>query len=171
MVQVPDLEEPDVVERRANTAPYWLAAWVVMLGVIAVAIWASTRPVPTPTSRVAGTSATAPVVVVSGPSQTSTVARQTREVPGPEVTRLVPGPAVTRNVTGTVQSISPDRLHVTISHAAIAALDMPAAVDTFAVRDEHLLDEVAVGDSIQFLLRKDSATGEWTLSGIEQSAP
>jgi len=58
--------------------------------------------------------------------------------------------------TGVVQQIRPEQGKVKISHEPIVALGWPSMTMTFRVKDKSVLEGIAVGDKVQFVLEKDA---------------
>lgn len=69
---------------------------------------------------------------------------------------------------GEVRKIDLEAGKVTLKHAAIKSLDMPAMTMVFAVKDKALLDRLKAGDKIRFKVVDDGGT--LTLTEI-QPAP
>lgn len=69
---------------------------------------------------------------------------------------------------GEVRKIDLEAGKVTLKHAAIKSLDMPAMTMVFAVKDKALLDRLKAGDKIRFKVVDDG--GKLTLTEI-QPAP
>ena len=57
--------------------------------------------------------------------------------------------AQTFNGTGIVRNITPSRTHVVIEHQTIEGF-MDAMTMPFAIRDDSLLQSIAIGDSVDF---------------------
>ncbi len=65
---------------------------------------------------------------------------------------------------GEVRKIDKPQARLTLRHAEIKNLDMPAMTMVFRVRDTRLLDTLAVGDKVRFEAEK--LDGEFTLTRI-----
>ena len=65
---------------------------------------------------------------------------------------------------GEVRMIDKPQARLTLRHAEIKNLDMPAMTMVFRVRDTRLLDTLAVGDKVRFEAEK--LDGEFTLTRI-----
>lgn len=56
--------------------------------------------------------------------------------------------------SGEVRRIAKDTNKITLRHGEIKSLDMPPMTMVFNVRDPKLLDQVKVGDKVQFAVEK-----------------
>ncbi len=65
-------------------------------------------------------------------------------------------PASTVSGTGVVQQVKADQGRVKIQHDPIPALDWPAMSMYFRVSDKAVLEGVAAGDKVRFVLEKDA---------------
>jgi Cu(I)/Ag(I) efflux system periplasmic protein CusF len=66
---------------------------------------------------------------------------------------------------GEVRKVDKDAKKITIRHAPIVYLDMPAMTMVFQVKDAALLDKVKPGDKVKFTAEKTG--GAFTLTMIE----
>jgi Cu(I)/Ag(I) efflux system periplasmic protein CusF len=66
---------------------------------------------------------------------------------------------------GEVRKVDKDAKKITIKHAPIVYLDMPAMTMVFQVKDSTLLEKVKPGDKIKFTAEKTG--GAFTLTTIE----
>lgn len=66
---------------------------------------------------------------------------------------------------GEVRKVDKDAKKITIRHAPIVYLDMPAMTMVFQVKDPAMLDQVKAGDKIRFAA--DKAGGAYTITQIE----
>jgi Cu(I)/Ag(I) efflux system periplasmic protein CusF len=69
-------------------------------------------------------------------------------------------------VAGEVQKLDPANQRVTLKHAGIKHLDMPAMAMAFKVRDAKQLDGLAVGDRVRFVAEK--VDGNYTITSIQK---
>ena len=81
-----------------------------------------------------------------------------------------PGPAataatVTDMTDGEVRKIDLEAGKVTLKHADIKNLDMPAMTMVFVVKDKALLDKLKVGDKVRF--RAVNEAGKFTVTDIQ----
>lgn len=67
--------------------------------------------------------------------------------------------------TGEVRKIDKEAGKITIKHGPLANLEMPAMTMVFRVKDPAMLDQVKVGDQIQFVAEK--INGALTVAKIE----
>jgi Cu/Ag efflux protein CusF len=70
-------------------------------------------------------------------------------------------------VAGEVVKIDKPGARVTLKHAGIKHLDMPAMSVSFRVRDVKLLDDLVVGDRIRFVA--DRIDGQYTVTAISKA--
>ena len=76
-------------------------------------------------------------------------------------------PAATAAMSeGEVRKIDKDAGKITLKHGEIKNLGMPPMTMVFRVKDPTLLDQVKVGDKVQFVAEK--AGGQYTVTGIER---
>jgi Cu(I)/Ag(I) efflux system periplasmic protein CusF len=68
-------------------------------------------------------------------------------------------------VDGEVRRVDKDAKKITIRHAAIPKLDMPAHTMVFQVQDPAMLEQVKVGDKIRFDAEK--VGGAFLLTKVE----
>ena len=68
-------------------------------------------------------------------------------------------------IDGEVRRVDKDAKKLTIRHAPIANLDMPAMTMVFQVKDPAMLDQVKAGDKIRFVAEKSS--GAYTVTHLE----
>ena len=66
---------------------------------------------------------------------------------------------------GEVRKVNKDARKLTIKHAPIAALDMPAMTMVFHVKDPAMLEQVKAGDKVKFAAEK--LGGAYTVTKIE----
>ncbi len=66
---------------------------------------------------------------------------------------------------GEVRKIDLEAGKVTLKHADIKSLDMPAMTMVFLVKDKAMLDKLKTGDKIKFKVINDS--GKFTLTEIQ----
>ena len=66
---------------------------------------------------------------------------------------------------GEVRKIDLEAGKVTLKHADIKSLDMPAMTMVFAVKDKAMLDKLKTGDKVRFKVVNDS--GKLTLTEIQ----
>ena len=66
---------------------------------------------------------------------------------------------------GEVRKVDRDARKITIRHAPIVHLDMPAMTMVFQVKDPALLDKVKTGDKVRFTAEKTG--GAFTVTTIE----
>ena len=76
-----------------------------------------------------------------------------------------PTQAMTDMVDGEVRKVDKDARKITLRHAEIKQLDMPAMSMVFQVKDPAMLDKVKAGDKVKF--KAESAGGAMTLTEIE----
>ena len=68
-------------------------------------------------------------------------------------------------IDGEVRKVDKDAKKITLKHAPMPALDMPAMTMVFQVKDPALLDKVKAGDKVKFQAEK--LGGAFTVTGIE----
>ena len=68
---------------------------------------------------------------------------------------------------GEVRRVDKDAKKITIRHAPIASLDMPAHTMVFQVSDAAMLDQVKAGDKVRFQAEK--VGGAFRLTKIERA--
>ena len=68
---------------------------------------------------------------------------------------------------GEVRKVDKDAKKITIRHAAIANLDMPAHTMVFQVRDPAMLEQVKPGDKVRF--EAENVGGAFRLTRIERA--
>ncbi|MDP1707609.1 MAG: copper-binding protein [Gammaproteobacteria bacterium] len=66
---------------------------------------------------------------------------------------------------GTVKKINPDAGKIMIEHGPLYTLNMPAMTMVFLVQDRSLLDQVSVGDKINFIA--ENIDGKPTVTKLE----
>ena len=66
---------------------------------------------------------------------------------------------------GEIRKVDKDAKKITIKHAPIKSLDMPAMTMVFQVKDAAMLDQVKAGDKINFAA--DKVNGAYTVMQIE----
>jgi Cu(I)/Ag(I) efflux system protein CusF len=66
---------------------------------------------------------------------------------------------------GEVRRVDREQGRITLRHAEIKALDMPAMTMVFSVRDKALLDRVNAGDRVRFAAVNES--GKFTVTEIQ----
>ena len=84
----------------------------------------------------------------------------------PGATASAPATA-TAMTDGEVRKIDLDAGKVTLKHADIKSLDMPAMTMVFVVKDKALLDKLKTGDKIKFKAVNDA--GKFTVTEIQTS--
>jgi Cu(I)/Ag(I) efflux system periplasmic protein CusF len=65
-----------------------------------------------------------------------------------------------------VVKIDKTQRRLTLKHNGVKNLDMPAMTMTFRVKDERLLDAVAVGDKVSF--SADKLDGQYTVTALKK---
>ncbi len=75
------------------------------------------------------------------------------------------GAAMAQSVDGEVKKIDLDAAKVTIKHAEIKNLDMPAMQMVFRVTDPAWLKKLQVGDKVSFTA--DKVNGQFTVTAID----
>jgi Cu(I)/Ag(I) efflux system periplasmic protein CusF len=70
-------------------------------------------------------------------------------------------------VAGEVVKIDKAAARLTIKHAGIKHLDMPAMSIALRVRDPRMLDEVAVGDRVRFIAER--ADGQYVVTMLAKA--
>ena len=76
-----------------------------------------------------------------------------------------PAQAMTNMVAGEVRKVDKDARKITLRHAEIKQLDMPAMTMVFQVKDPAMLDKVKAGDKVKF--KAENAGGAMTVTEIE----
>ena len=84
----------------------------------------------------------------------------------PGATASAPATA-TAMTDGEVRKIDLDAGKLTLKHADIKSLDMPAMTMVFVVKDKALLDKLKTGDKIKFRAINDA--GKFTVTEIQTS--
>jgi Cu/Ag efflux protein CusF len=74
--------------------------------------------------------------------------------------------AATASASGTVRNVDRASARVTIDHAPIPSIGMPAMSMSFKVADPKLLDRVRQGDQVNFEIRQ-SGLG-WIVTGLDR---
>ena len=69
-------------------------------------------------------------------------------------------------VDAEVRKIDKDQARLTLRHAEIKKLDMPAMTMVFRMRDKAALDSLAVGDKVQFEAEK--IEGQFVVTSIRK---
>ena len=82
-----------------------------------------------------------------------------------DVAQAMPGEGAGPLTAGEVKKIDPGAGKVTIKHAPIENLDMPAMTMVFRVKDPAMLGQLKVGDKIKFLA--DKVNGAITIMQLE----
>ena len=72
---------------------------------------------------------------------------------------------MTGMVDGEVRKVDKDASKITLRHAEIKQLDMPAMTMVFRVKDPALLDKVKAGDKVKF--RAEGTGGAFTITEID----
>lgn len=67
--------------------------------------------------------------------------------------------------SGEIRKIDKDTGKITIKHAEIKSLDMPAMTMVFQVKDKTMLDKVKINDKIQF--KASSENGKITVTEMQ----
>ena len=75
--------------------------------------------------------------------------------------------ALAQPTTGEVRKIDKAQGRITLQHAEIRHLDMPAMTMVFRVRDKAWLDTLAVGDRIVFEVEK--LDGQYVVTAIRKA--
>lgn len=73
--------------------------------------------------------------------------------------------AATDMVDGEVRKVDKDARKITLRHAEIKKLDMPAMTMVFPVKEPTLLDKVKAGDKVKF--KVDTVGGALTVTELE----
>lgn len=68
-----------------------------------------------------------------------------------------------------VRRIDPDTGKITLKHAEIKSIDMPAMTMVFTAKDKTMLNGLVVGDKVQFAV--ETAGGKFTVTDIKKTAP
>lgn len=76
-----------------------------------------------------------------------------------------PAQAMSDMVDGEVRKVDKSARKITLRHAEIKKLDMPAMTMVFPVKDPSMLDKVKAGDKVKF--RAEVAGGALTVTEIE----
>ena len=76
-----------------------------------------------------------------------------------------PAQAMTEMVAGEVRKVDKDARKITLRHAEIKQLDMPAMTMVFQVKDPAMLDKVKAGDKVKF--KVENTGGAITVTEIE----
>ena len=76
-------------------------------------------------------------------------------------------PTMTESVAGEVRKVDKDARKITLRHAEIKSLDMPAMTMVFRVKDPTMLDNVKAGDRVLF--KAEGSDGSFTLTEIERA--
>jgi Cu(I)/Ag(I) efflux system periplasmic protein CusF len=77
-----------------------------------------------------------------------------------------PAPAAAADMTdGEVRKVDRDNAKLTLKHAEIKSLDMPAMTMVFQVRDRAALDGLKVGDKVRF--KAVNEAGKYTVTDIQ----
>ena len=76
-----------------------------------------------------------------------------------------PAQAITEMVAGEVRKVDKGARKITLRHAEIKQLDMPAMTMVFQVKDPAMLDKVKAGDKVKF--RAENVGGAMTVTEIE----
>lgn len=66
---------------------------------------------------------------------------------------------------GEIRKVDKDAGKITIRHAELKNLDMPAMTMVFQVKDKAMLDQVKTGDKVNFVA--DKVDGKFTVTQIE----
>lgn len=75
-------------------------------------------------------------------------------------------PALASEMTAAeVRKVDKDNGKLTLKHAEIKSLDMPAMTMVFTVKDKALLDKVKAGDKVRF--KAEQAGGAYVVTAIE----
>ena len=78
---------------------------------------------------------------------------------------MAESPAPTELVAGEVKKVDKDAGKLTIKHAPLANLDMPAMTMVFRVKDAAMLEKVKAGDKINFAAER--ANGAITVTLLD----
>ena len=70
---------------------------------------------------------------------------------------------------GEVRKVDKDAKKITLKHGPIKNLDMPAMTMVFQVKDAALLDKLAAGDKIMFMVEQQQ--GAMVVTGAEKVMP
>ena len=68
-------------------------------------------------------------------------------------------------VQGEIRKVDRENRKITIKHGDIKSLDMPAMTMVFQVKDPAMLDQVKVGEKVNFTA--DKINGAYTVTGFE----
>jgi Cu(I)/Ag(I) efflux system periplasmic protein CusF len=71
-----------------------------------------------------------------------------------------------QSVEAEVRKLDPAQGKVTLKHAEIKKLDMPAMTMVFRVRDPKMLDGLKVGDKIR--IEADKIDGQYTVTALDR---
>jgi Cu/Ag efflux protein CusF len=77
----------------------------------------------------------------------------------PAPVKAQPAQAFIASGEGVVQKIDPEKQRLTLRHAPIAALNWPAMTMPFALANPALLQNLQVGDKIEFDLQDEQTIG------------
>jgi Cu/Ag efflux protein CusF len=66
---------------------------------------------------------------------------------------------------GEVRKVDVEAAKITLKHADIKSLDMPAMTMVFVVRDKAMLDKVKAGDKVKF--RAVNEDGKFTITALQ----
>ena len=83
---------------------------------------------------------------------------------------LVPATAIAQSASGIsakVEKIDESANKVTLDHAAIPGLDMPAMTMVYKVQDSKMLKSVKAGDKVKFNIEK--INGQLTVTKIDKA--
>ncbi|MBL8346321.1 MAG: copper-binding protein [Rubrivivax sp.] len=73
--------------------------------------------------------------------------------------------AATDMTDGEVRKVDAEAAKITLKHADIKSLDMPAMTMVFVVRDKAMLDKVKAGDKVKF--RAVNEDGKFTITALQ----
>lgn len=82
-------------------------------------------------------------------------------------TLATPAPGQQHSTTGTVTAIDAEEGKVTVAHEAVPELEWPAMTMDFAVENADSLDEIEVGDTIEFSFAMDG--DRYVIQDIDES--
>jgi Cu(I)/Ag(I) efflux system protein CusF len=80
---------------------------------------------------------------------------------------MIAGTALAQMTEGEVRKVDKDARKITLKHAPIENLEMPAMIMVFQVKDPAMLEKVKAGDKVRFQAEK--LGGALTVTAIEPS--
>ncbi|MCW5631948.1 MAG: copper-binding protein [Rubrivivax sp.] len=73
--------------------------------------------------------------------------------------------SATEMTDGEVRKVDAEAAKITLKHAEIKSLDMPAMTMVFVVRDKAMLDKVKPGDKVKFTAVNEA--GKFTITALQ----